>query len=113
MSSTRGRHAAGSPRLLYRDRERGLIMGVCAGVSEFFDWNLLTVRLITLIMLIVAFVPTALVYFTAGFLLRDRPLRYYGADDPAGWRDEVSFWRRQRREYRHRSDRARGKEQRA
>lgn len=103
MSSTRGRHAAGTPRLLYRDRERGLIMGVCAGVSEFFDWNLMTVRLITLVMLIVAFIPTALVYFTAGFLLRDRPLRYYGPDDPEGWRDEIGFWRRQRRDYRARS----------
>jgi len=81
-------------------------MGVCAGVSEFFDWNLLTVRLITLIMLIVAFIPTALVYFTAGFLLRDRPLRYYGEEDPRGWRDEVSFWRRQRRDYQNRSHRS-------
>lgn len=108
MSSARGRHATGSPRLLYRDRERGLIMGVCAGVAEFFDWNLLTVRIITLVMLVVAFIPTALVYFTAGWLLRDRPLRYRGADEPLSWQDEVRFWRRQRQNYRsHSSERGR------
>ncbi len=105
MSRARGRHAAGGTRLLYRDRERGLIMGVCAGISEFFDWNLLTVRLIVLVMLVVAFIPTALVYFTAGFLLRDRPLRYYGADDPRAWHDEMRFWRQRRREYRKREQR--------
>ncbi len=105
MNSATGRRRAGKPRLLYRDRERGLIMGVCAGVSEFFDWNLLTVRLITLVMLMVAFLPTALVYFTAGFLLRDRPLRYYGEDDPESWRDEIRFWRQHRRAYQRRSQR--------
>lgn len=105
MNGSAGRNRAGKPRLLYRDRERGLIMGVCAGVSEFFDWHLLTVRLITLVMLVVAFIPTALVYFTAGFLLRDRPLRYYGEDDPESWRDEIRFWRQQRRTYQGRSQR--------
>lgn len=105
MNSATGRRTAGKTRLLYRDRERGLIMGVCAGVSQFFDWHLLTVRLITLVLLVVAFLPTALVYFTAGFLLRDRPLRYYGEDDPASWQEEVRFWRQRRREYRRRSQR--------
>lgn len=105
MNGATGRNRTGKPRLLYRDRERGLIMGVCAGVSEFFDWNLLTVRFITLVMLMVASIPTALVYFTAGFLLRDRPLRYYGEDDPESWRDEIRFWRQHRRAYRGRSQR--------
>lgn len=100
MTGKSGRYAAGRNRLLYRDRERGLIMGVCAGISEFFDWNLLAVRLITLVMLMVAPLATILVYFTAGLLLKDRPLRYFGADDPRSWRDEVRFWRQQRREYR-------------
>lgn len=105
MSGSTRRTTDGRTRLLYRDRERGLIMGVCAGVSEFFDWNTLTVRVITLVMLIVAFVPTALVYFTAGFLLRDRPLRYYGENDPESWRDEMRFWRRSKHEYQRRSQR--------
>lgn len=100
MTTSSGRHAAGTPRLLYRDRERGLVMGVCAGISEFFDWNLLAVRLIALVMLAVATLPTILVYFTAGFLLRDRPLRYRGASDAASWRDEVRFWRKTRQDYR-------------
>lgn len=78
-------------------------MGVCAGVAEFFDWNLLAVRLITLVMLMVAPIPTALVYFTAGFLLRDRPLRYNGFDDARSWQEEVRFWRRQRQAYRNHS----------
>jgi len=36
-------------------------------------------------------VPMLLVYFTAGILLRDRPLCYSGRDN------EPSFWRRHRR----------------
>ena len=105
MNSATGRSTDGRTRLLYRNRERGLIMGVCAGISEFFDWNLLTVRLITLVMLCIAPLPTALVYFTAGFLLRDRPLRYYGEDDPESWRDEIRFWRQHRSAYQRRSQR--------
>ena len=80
-------------------------MGVCAGVADFFDWNLLAVRVIVLVMLIAAFVPTVLVYFTAGFLLRDRPLRFNGPDDPDGWREEMRFWRERRRDIHRRSQR--------
>ncbi len=78
-------------RLLYRDREYGIVMGVCAGVADYFNLSLFGVRLVTLIALLIFTVPMLLVYFTAGILLRDRPLCYSGRDN------EPSFWRRHRR----------------
>ena len=75
-------------RRLYRDRENGWIMGVCAGVAQFFDWNVLAVRGIVAILLVFNTLPTALVYFATGILLRDKPLHYSGPED------EARFWRR-------------------
>ena len=75
------------PGRLYRDRENGLILGVCAGLAEFFDVRLVAVRVIAVIALLVLFWPVLLVYLTAAFLLRDRPLPYRGRDQ------EARFWR--------------------
>ena len=72
---------------LYRDRENGLILGVCAGLAEFLDVRTLGVRVIAVIALVLMFWPVVLAYVTAGFLLRDMPLRYRGRDR------EERFWR--------------------
>jgi len=73
-------------RLLYRDRENGIIMGVCAGVANYFGINVLGIRILALAALLLFFVPTLLVYVTAGLLLRDRPLSWL---DP---NEESDFW---------------------
>jgi phage shock protein C len=75
------------PGRLYRDRENGLFLGVCAGLAEFFDVRLIAVRVLAVIALLALFWPVVLVYLTAGFLLRDRPLPYRGRDQ------EARFWR--------------------
>lgn len=59
---------------LYRDRDNGLIFGVCAGVAHYFDVNTLAVRLGFVIALLVAFVPSAVVYVLATLLLKERSL---------------------------------------
>ncbi len=81
-------------RHLYKDRENGVIMGVCAGIADHFDIRVSVLRLIALICLLFFFVPTLVVYITAGLLLRDRPLSYCGRDP------ESKFWRSPR----HRGD---------
>lgn len=77
-----------SLHLLYKDRENALVMGVCAGISDYFDWNVAIVRILTVLSLFVLFVPTALIYLLLGFLLKDKPLSYYGRNA------ETKFWTR-------------------
>lgn len=78
----------GSLRGLYRDRENGWIFGVCAGIAEFANFRVRTVRIITVICLFLFFWPTALIYAGATLLFREKPLIYSG-----DYR-EYEFWRR-------------------
>lgn len=76
-----------SSRRIYKDSERGAIMGVCAGLANYFDLNKTGVRIVAVLCLVCVFWPVLIAYFVAGFMLRDRPLSYYGRDD------ERHFWR--------------------
>ena len=64
---------------LYRDSENGLLLGVCAGVADYLDTNVILVRAVTVLALFFLFIPTVLSYVTAGLLLREPPLRYRGS----------------------------------
>ena len=60
-------------RRLYQDRERGVFLGVCAGLADFFGFDLTLVRLITAIGAFLFF-PTVLIgYFVLALLLPKRP----------------------------------------
>ena len=72
---------------LYRDRDNGLIFGVCAGIAHYFDIQTLAVRIVALISLFFAFVPTALVYIVATLLLKQRSLgTCCGCNERTFWR---------------------------
>ncbi len=75
-------------RGFYRDRENGWIFGVCAGLAEFGNFNVSTVRIIVVISLFLFTWVTALVYVAATLLIRERPLIY------SGRYHEYEFWRR-------------------
>lgn len=95
------RESTDRPRRLYRDGERGVILGVCAGVAEFFDMQIAMVRLITLISFLVFTMPTLVTYVLLGWLLKKKPLSYYGPDDDWYFR-ERKFWKKaSRRRYRY------------
>jgi phage shock protein C len=68
-------------RRLYRDSERGLIFGVCAGIAENFDWPVWLIRIGALAL--GWYFPTSAVvaYVVAALILPQRPLRYRGAGD--------------------------------
>lgn len=87
MSRSAWRPNRGRPSGLYRDRENGWIFGVCAGLAEFANFRTGTVRLITVICLLLFFWPTILVYLAATLLFRAKPLIYDGDYD------EYEFWR--------------------
>lgn len=72
---------------LYRNRETGVILGVCAGLAEYFNVEVWVVRVIAVISLYFFTIVTGAVYLGLGLMLRDRPLMYrsdYSEND---------FWR--------------------
>jgi phage shock protein C len=97
MSRATWNAAEGRVRGLYRDRENGWIFGVCAGLADFANFRVGTVRIIAIICLFLFFWPTVLAYIGATLLFREKPLVY------AGTQAEYEFWRRQRcdRDWRH------------
>ena len=71
---------------LYRDSERGMIFGVCAGVADYFGFRLAAVRWLTVIFTF--FLPmTILVYIALAILLPRKPRELYKD------KQEEVFWR--------------------
>lgn len=65
----------------YRSR-RGLILGVCRGIAEYFDFSVFWVRLIALVLfLFTGFWPTGILYFVAAFLMKPEPVIPIENDD--------------------------------
>ena len=59
---------------LYRSRN-GAILGVCRGISEYFDCSLFWVRAIAVILLLfTGFWPTLILYFIAALLMKPEPV---------------------------------------
>ncbi|HET8554745.1 MAG TPA: PspC domain-containing protein [Rhodanobacteraceae bacterium] len=77
-------------RRIYRDSERGVILGVCAGIAEHFDWPLWLTRIGALALGWFFTVPVVIAYLVAALLMPERPLRYYGDGD------ERTFWQSNR-----------------
>lgn len=77
----------GPLRGFYRDRENGLVFGVCAGIADRFNFRVGAVRVIAVISLLLFFWLTAAVYLAATLLIREKPLVY------SGRRSESEFWR--------------------
>lgn len=77
-------------RRIYRDSESGVILGVCAGIAEHFDWPLWLTRVGALALGWFFTVPTVIAYLVAALLMPERPLRYYGDGD------ERTFWQSNR-----------------
>lgn len=72
-----------STRRFYRDSRRGMIGGVCAGIADYFAFNLTATRILTVVMLI-SFMPvTLLAYFGCVMLVpSDRGLTRQESYDP-------------------------------
>lgn len=80
-----------SPRTtLYRDKQNGKIMGVCAGIADYTGINVGWVRLgaVLLTFAMSGFVIPA--YFIAGMVLNKKPPHLY--ED----KDEQKYWQRVR-----------------
>lgn len=77
---------------LYRDPGNGKLLGVCAGLADYFGANIWAVRLVAIIALLIFSLPTLLAYGIAGTLLPVKPAQLYTN------RAEENFWRKVRTE---------------
>jgi len=58
---------------LYRSRH-GLIMGVCKGIADYFDFSVFWTRAITLFLfLVTGFWPIGVIYFVAALVMKPEP----------------------------------------
>jgi phage shock protein C len=77
-----------NPHRLYRNKREGVISGVCAGFADYFNADVVIVRVAAVLMLIF-FTPFALVaYIVAAIVMPRRP-----EDVRAPTEEESKFWR--------------------
>ncbi len=57
----------------YRAQEGQKLLGVCAGVADYFGWSRVWVRVATVVLCFVAFPATLFVYFIAGLIMEPAP----------------------------------------
>ncbi len=80
-----------SPRTtLYRDKQNGKLMGVCAGIADYTGINVFWVRMAVIIAFFAGMGTMLPAYFLAGFLLNKKPPHLY-VD-----KDESRYWQRVR-----------------
>lgn len=60
-------------RRFYRNRDQAMVAGVCAGIADYFGFNLRVTRLIALVSLLMAMPITLLIYFATVFLVPAAP----------------------------------------
>lgn len=73
-------------RQIYRDSERGVILGVCAGTAERFDWPVWLTRMAALALGWYFPLTVVVAYVVAALIMPQRPLRYSGdGDERACW----------------------------
>jgi len=77
----------GTRHRLWRDRDRGIIAGVCAGIADYVGVEPIVVRLVTVLGLLFFFPPTIVAYIILAIVLRPKPPALYASAD------EEAFWR--------------------
>ena len=72
---------------LWRDTDRGILAGVCAGIADYIGVEPIVVRLVAVLGLVFFFPPTIVVYVILALVLRPKPPTLYASAD------EEAFWR--------------------
>ena len=66
-------HDAWPRRRFYRNRDKAMVAGVCAGLADYFGFNLRVTRFLAFISLLMAMPITLLIYFAIVFLFPAAP----------------------------------------
>lgn len=86
-TSPRSPYASPNPHRLYRDTRHGAILGVCAGIAEYFGISVVAVRLLAAAGLLFFTLPVGLGYLLAALVVPRRPPHLYrNADEEEFWR---------------------------
>jgi len=67
------RHDSISRRRFYRNREKAMLGGVCAGLADYFGFNLRVTRILAFIAFLMAMPMTLLIYFGTVLLVPTGP----------------------------------------
>lgn len=59
---------------LFRDPDNAAICGICSGIAQYFQWDLLVVRVIALLLLVLFTPATFIIYIVLRLLLPEKPL---------------------------------------
>ncbi|MBW1997799.1 MAG: envelope stress response membrane protein PspC [Deltaproteobacteria bacterium] len=94
FKGSRGERHRGLRRGLYRSRN-GVILGVCRGVAEYFDFSVAWARFIAIILLLfTGFWPVTIIYFLAGLLMKPEPVIPIESNDEQEFYDSYIHSRR-------------------
>ena len=66
----------GGGRRLYQDRANGIFLGVCAGIADFFGFDVTLTRIVTAIGAFLFFPTVVIGYFILALLLPKKPKGY-------------------------------------
>lgn len=84
----RNQSSAPSPSRLYRDRDNGILAGVCSGVARYFGIQPWHVRLAVIVGLFFFAPPVAIGYVILALMLPNAPDRLFKSEaDERFWRD--------------------------
>jgi phage shock protein C len=72
---------------LWRDTDRGILAGVCAGIADYIGIEPIVVRIVAVLGLVFFFPPTIVAYVILALVLRPKPPALYASAD------EEAFWR--------------------
>lgn len=75
-----------SPNRLYRDKQNGFVLGVCAGIAEYFGLQRWLVRMLVFLSLLIFTVPTVILYFGFALFVPAAPEKLYETPE------EGKFW---------------------
>jgi phage shock protein C len=75
---------------LYRNRKDGKIAGVCAGIADYFGWDVDVVRILTVVGALFFTLPALILYAGAALLLPEQPESLYREPE------EERYWKRYR-----------------
>jgi phage shock protein C len=80
---------------MYRSR-KGIIMGVCRGFAQYFDFNIFWVRVTTLILFFISGIwPITVLYFLAALVMKLEPVIPAESDDEQAFYDDHIYSGRQ------------------
>ena len=68
------------PNRLYRDPSKGMVFGVCAGVADYFGFNLTVTRVLVVVGALFSFPLVLTVYLVMALVLPKDPRLQYGRE---------------------------------